>query len=279
MKQDELACKWLNATNNNLSLDKEDMAYGDSLMPTILNSPPDSVKSNLSNGDDMKNDLFNVSNEMETEESFIFVEEFNEPTTYTQDYVYSGALGFQEEIEQVSNEQSFNFHHSNIDYIKTEDDSFEESTPLLRDQNLMFSPSQNINERTAILKSFVTDKYLTNKEVNNNVQLNQRVDQNMNLMPMKVFVEEVKPVGAKQSRPKLKLNIKLRPMQCENTSNDNPANTQVISTPQLTKEVLEMEEEGFDLIKFIDADHVSVIDDSFYGCVKWQTMRPLVSQI
>lgn len=261
-----MADSWIDSSHDNLSMNKEDYnAFNESsisLLPIILNSPPESVKSHTSydDADCSYNNIFlNTSNEMmEQEKSFDFVDESTliQPVKYSQDIVYPGANSFQEEIEMVSNERTFSICNNNntIDFIKSEDDTMDElDTPILGD-DLMFSRqsafkfNQHVNEKM-------------NENMKFTIEAEEDADVNVNIMMPAQNVQPKLLAKRNQQLPKLHLKIKMCPIiNGNNTNMEEKAitNTGVISTPQLTKEILEMEND-FDLVNYIDADHVSAV--------------------
>lgn len=236
-----------------MKINKDDeFSFDDSAiaLPTIFNSPPDSVKSISSNedADYSINFLINDSNDMiETEKSFDFVNEaLIQPMKNSQDFLYPGPLGFHEEIETVSCEQSYNMICGhNDDLVKNEDEMmFDIETPIVGN-DLMFSERQ-------------IPQFGFRDEIKTEV-----LDENMNKMPMQATVKLL--ARRALNRPQIQLKIKMGPVLENGNSNkiiedSVTVNNAVISTPQLINELWEKEcetEKNFDLVRYIDGDNVS----------------------
>lgn len=263
-KEKELACPWINSSNDNL--DKEDfIGFESPNLSTVLNSPPDSVKSNHIYEDDSNSIYCNTSDLMESEQSFNFV--LAQPYEHSQDFLHTN---LHNEIDQIANEHTYsmlNSNKSNIDDHNMHDDEDEEDdddddAPILGNADLMIgsptSASNVINSQEEIL----------NETMNNN---------NTNIMNMN-NAQCTLLSKRNQYLPQLQITatVKMMPVQemAQNTTKtppvakaaaeeeEKPVNNGngVISTPQLEDEILEMEGDfgNFDLIKFIDNDNVSI---------------------
>lgn len=267
-KEKEMDCTWIDSSHHNLNISKENdfIAFDDNstLIPTVLNSPPDSVKSISSNDDaDCSNSLFvnNNSDMIETEKSFDFVDVLKEPMKSSQDFLYEGPMAFQREIEQLSGDEIFyNNGVDDMDLIKTEDDmTIEVKTPI-RGDDLMFCTDQTPKCDFVYMNTNIKTEYQSQQ---NNEQ-SEVMDTNMNVLPVNAKLLARRA----QLRPQLQLKLKMNPAVVNNnTINIVEEKTPVnLSTPQITNDVLEMmesvqqkETQNFDLINYINAiDDVSL---------------------
>lgn len=184
---------------------------------------------------------------IEPEKSFDFVNEeaLIQPMKNSQDFLYPGPLGFHDEIETLSCEQTFNMCGHNDDLVKNEDVMmFDVETPIVG-TDLMFSERQ-------------IPQFGFQKEIKTEV-----LDENMNKLPMQAPVKLL--ARRALNRPQIQLNIKMGPVLANGKSNviiedSVPVNNAVISTPQLINELWEKEcesEKNFDLVRYIDGDNVS----------------------
>lgn len=232
---------WIDSSHDHLNINKEDdFSFDDSAiaLPTILNSPPDSVKSFSSNDDgDCSANFF------EAEKSFDFVDDSTliQPMKNSQDFLYPGPMAFHHEIETLSGESLYSINH-NVDFIKTEDDMMIDTKTPIVGTDLMFSERQ-------IPQIDFKEEIKTGQDIN------------MNKMP--VHKAPVNLLARRAlNRPQIQLKIKMGPVLQNGNSNiihEEPVqqtNTAVISTPQLINEILEKECD-FDLVKYIDEDNVS----------------------
>lgn len=246
---------WIDSSHDHLNINNdEDFVFDDSAiaLPTILNSPPDSVKSLSSNDDG--DCTSNFLNSEETEKSYNFVNEeaLIQPMPNSQDFLYQGPMAFQREIEMISCEQKFyQISGHNEDLVKSEDDMMIDVKTPIMGNDLMFSEHQM---PTIAFK----------KEIKSEVNCQPEQDINMNTMP----VHRAKLLARRSLiRPQIQLKIKMGPVVLQNGTNNVtveepvPNNTAaVISTPQLIDELLEKESDlvnKFDLVKYIDDDNVS----------------------
>lgn len=263
-KEKELDCTWIDSSHHNLNISKGNdfIAFDDTMLltPTILNSPPESVKSISSNDDaDCSNGLF--VNNTETEKSFDFVDALQQPMKSSQDFLYEGPIAFQREIEQLSGDKIFYYNsEDDMDLIKNDDDmTIEKKTPILGD-DLMLSKHQAPKCDFTYMNTAIKTEYQSEQP---NEQ-NKMMDTNMNVLPMnaKLLVRRSK------LRPQLQLKIEMSPTVVNNnTINIVEEKTPInLSTPQITNDVLEMmesvqhtEPQKFDLISYINAfDDVSL---------------------
>lgn len=250
-KEKEMACTWIDSSHDNLNISKENdfITFDDSgisMMPTILNSPPESVKSVSSYDDaDCSNSLFVQNNNdiFEPEKSFDFVDNalIYQPIKNSQDFLYEGPNEFQQEIEQLS---SLNMYNNENKMDLDEDNMIiEKKTPILGN-DLMFSRLQQQPQITFNLN-------------NSNVKNESNPDVNMNIIPINTAPAAKLLDRRTIKRSQLKLTLKMTPVESTGTYMNN----QLVSTPQITKEVLEMEMErdsDFDLVNYINSDDVSI---------------------
>lgn len=277
-KEKEMARPWLSSSTD--TLDKEDFIGFEELpisMSSVLNSPPESVKSNHIYEDD-SNTMYNTSELMDTEQSFNIV--LAEPYNYnTQEYFLHS--DFHQEIDQIANEHKYSMPTVNrqqnlMNIVKCEntnesddDDDDEDDTPIFGNADIMISSPSSatvVNSQEQIL----------NETLNNN---------NSNTMNMNA--QSTLLTKRNQCLPQLKLTATVKMMPIENCIGSTPAapvpplpspsvaaaaatttspaaekektvnnaNT-VISTPQLEDEILEMESDfpNFDLVSYINND-------------------------
>ncbi|XP_055324090.1 uncharacterized protein LOC129578882 isoform X2 [Sitodiplosis mosellana] len=244
---------WIDSSHDHLNISKDDdFAFDESAiaLPTIFNSPPNSVQSFSSNDDaDCSANIFlNNSDDMiETEKSFDFVDErLQQPMKNSQDYLYAGPMAFHREIETLAYEQNYN-STSNGYFDDNEDDMImEEVTPIVGN-DLMFSERQ-----------------IPQMAIKDEIRNNDTYDINMNEKP--VHKARANLLARRTlNQPQIHLKIKMGTVLPNGNNNyiieepvpiNNTTTPAVISTPQLINEILEKECEGkFDLINFIDADN------------------------
>lgn len=259
---------WIDSTHDHLNINKDDYyAFDDSAiaLPTILNSPPDSVKSLSSNDDaDCSANLFqnNSDDNIEAEKSFNFVDDtLRQPMKNSQDILYAGPTAFQMEIATLADEQDFNYMSDGyLDLMildKNDDDmmQIDKKTPIVGN-DLMFGERQ------------IPNQMVFKQEINTE---DTTYDMNMNKEP--VHKPQAKLLARRTvNRPQVQLKIQMAiPNGDHNYITEDPIQTNnaitmpaavapapVISTPQLINEILEKEYEGkFDLVNYIDADNVS----------------------
>ncbi|XP_031620716.1 uncharacterized protein LOC116339151 isoform X2 [Contarinia nasturtii] len=254
---------WIDSSNANFNLSKDDDYFADDntaiLLPSTLNSPPDSVKSVSSNDDaDCSIEFFNNNNE----KSFNFISEdaLNQPLKNSQDFLYPGPMGFHQEIEMnLCSEDMFNCQDIIdepivIDVDETPSNKIIGNDMMLGRLNAMPMPMQQYS-----------DVKIKSEPIEESEQIINGPDMNMNTI--NVPVQHVAPAKllARRAidRPQLKLKIKLDTKTKNVTIIEEETipinNNGVISTPQLTEEILEMEgarNGGFNLIDYIVKDDV-----------------------
>lgn len=268
-KTDQQISTWIDSSHLNIGKDDDYFADDSSaiLLPSSLNSPPDSVKSQLSNDDaDCSTISFNNN-----EKSFDFINEndtLNQPMKNSQDLLYPGAIEFHQEIENLCNEEMFNTNSNTYYSGKDYDNAIlinDEETPIVGN-DLMFG-RLNVIPMPMPIQNGSFDQ--------NDVKIKcEPVEQSETMQIVSKNMESVAPAKLLARRainpPQLKLKIKL------NTNAQNGINIEaeipnnnknVISTPQLTKEILEMEDDLYDigdLVNYIDSSPNDVSFDLFF---------------
>lgn len=277
-KEKEMACQWINSSQlpmDNLSINLENgfVTFGESpnsLMSTVLNSPPESVKSQISN-EDSNSSIYCTSDMMEQEQSFNFVDPLIQPMKNSQDYLcFPGANGFHDEIEKLSNEPAYNNNSGNFVYVKNENHPMNEDVTPILGNDFMLTGNAGFKFNQQIIK----------KEPNN-INTNEMMklkDENMNEITMHAQPKLL--AKRNQCLPKLKLSITVAPIEngiISNVDDRVPANnTTVVSTPQLLENIVAMEDD-FDLVNYIDSDNVSKrilhLPFFFKNCMRWHRNR------
>lgn len=276
-----MACTWINSSHDNLSIDNDKFLGFESpinLLSSVLNSPPESVSSHISNEDrdecETKGVFQNNTDDMlmESEKSFDFVDALAQPMQHSQDFVYTGPTGFHNEIEQISNLQTYSDSiEPTNNFLKIESNDINDNMDVENDtpicgNDLMLSRQTGIKFSQEMIATDVMNNNNNNNDFINNNNSDEKMDVNRIQMPK---AQAKLLTKRNQCLPQLQLTVTVCPVETESgpatttiemnksTSNINikPA---VISTPQLTKEILEMElEHDFDLVAYIDADNVS----------------------
>lgn len=215
---------------------------------------------------------------MQPERSFNFVDALAEPMKNSQDLLYPGARSFHDEIEQVSNEQMCDITNINMDLVKTESDLLNEDSmepilgnDLMLGQKTGFKFSQHIAEIKPIIKN-------NTNSVTETVTL---PDCNMNNIVVHTAQRPKLLAKRNQSLPKLQLTNSMKTIENGKTSNMdekapinsiNNINIVDVTTPQLCKDILDMERDFIDckadLIRYIDSDNVSNGTSLFFSKMK-----------
>lgn len=229
-------------------------------MSSCLNSPPESVQSNSCNEDsNCATNSFLYDDKMQPERSYNFVDDaLAEPMKNSQDLLYPGANGFHDEIEQVSKEQICDINDVHIEFVKTdyEHENEDSMEPILRNDFML-------GEKTGFKFSQRMPKI---EPIENSVPVMMALsDCNMNTTPK--LAQPKLLAKRNQTLPKLQLKVKImRPIESGNITNMDDKcptknNNLDVTTPQLYKDILDMErdfvDDKIDLISFIDSDNVS----------------------
>lgn len=277
-QEQEKARPWISSSTD--TLDKEDFIGFEQIpisMSSVLNSPPESVKSNHIYEED-SNTMFNTSELMDTEQSFTIV--MDEQSEYSPHYFYSD---FHEEIDQIANEHTYSMPNKQMNIVKYEndnvtdddDDNDDDDALIFGNADVMISsppPANVVNSQEEILNETLNN---SNNNNNNNIV-------NMNIAQSTLLMKR------NQCLPQLKLTATVKMMPIENckassipvaeaaaaaaapatpasgTEQKNPINdtNAVLSTPQMEEDILDLENDfpNFDLVSYIDNDTVSAFD-------------------
>lgn len=238
---------WIDSSHAQLNINKEDdyIGFDESAiaLPILLNSPPNSIKSNSSHDE---TDSCNAFFANEPEESFNFVDPF-QPIKNSQDDLYGGPVAFHTEIETVSRNQIFNITTTNNNRSDNEKDIFMGmETPIIGNDLMIGREICGFNFKQ--IKSETPD-----------MKVNINETMNGNTVPMQ-SVQKKLLARRTMNRPQIQLNIKIEPVLSidnEPMLQEKVTNSNVITTPQITKEILELEND-FDLVDYIVEDDVSI---------------------
>lgn len=270
-KEKKNACTWNN------SLHSETLDTFDSQFSSILNSPPESVNSN----DDQCINAVDLCDENDKETSYSFdnVDAYNLGHMKNhQEY----ALDF-EEIEEIACGYSNIYNNNENELEKSTDESTRDTeTPILGD-DFMFN--RLTNSQTKISDTFLNIK---NEDMTNNDTVEMETETVVDMETEKVSntnstieIITAQPKSMfckpKSERKKLKLIIPpaLQHVNASDMSNKIHEDSGVLSTPQITQDILDLEED-FDLVKYIDSENqkpetIDMVETNF---VKPKTEEP-----
>lgn len=253
----ENACTWNN------SLHSETFTSINSPFSSILNSPPESVKSNESNDEQCAN-TFNYD-DIDREQSYEYesVDEYAlRPIKTTPDFVYPVTLDF-EEIAKIASSDCTMISNDINEFVKSREETYMDiETPILGD-DLMFG--RLTNSQTILSNSFLNIKEET--VTNDTVEMDKETvcDLNANIIPANI---QPKMTATVPKNERKKLNLIITPPQLQHaiasnmSDNKSTNDTGVLSTPQITQNILDLEQDflekgKWDLVKYIDSDNVS----------------------
>lgn len=249
-KEKEMARPWI-STSTDILNKEEFIAFEHSpiSLSTVLNSPPESVKSNQFYEDDSNN---NQSELMDSDEqSFNLI--LAEPYENSQDFFHAN---LHREIDQIANEHKYSMLNENrqndsTDESNDDDDEADDDddAPILGNADVMISspPSATVaNSQEQILSESINHN--SSNIVMNQAQSKLLTKRNQVLPPL-TFTATVKMM------PIQNCNGSTPVAGTATANNANP----VLSTPQMEEQILEMECDfhNFDLVNYIDDDNVS----------------------
>lgn len=236
----ENACTWNNSLQSETSID--------SPFSSFLFSPPQSVKSIDSNDDQCAKSL--TYDDFET--SYVYNNENSlPPMKNSQGIAYPTGLDFNE-IEDIALSGYITY---NNEHVKTGDEPAKELEKPIFGDDLMFGQLSN----SQIISS---NAYLNIDEEKMDTTEMETADENANIIPPQNILPITKVLRAKNERPTLKLIMPMQ--QSDSFSNMAFKATEVISTPQVTDEILDLEQD-FDLINYIDSNQVTKF--KFFDCI------------